>query len=83
MAFVDKKTPDSDTFYDKLEDAYDDMHFKKKKGAMHLTGVEIEAVMPSEGEVRLLGNRHRQCLYYQIGKSLFCLFKLPFLYSRC
>jgi hypothetical protein len=44
------------------------MHFKKKKGAKHLTGVEIEAVVPNEAEVRLLGNRHRQCLYYQIGK---------------
>ena len=63
-----KSTPASETFYDKLEDAYDDMHFKKKKGTKGLTGVQIEAVMPAEGEVRLLGNRHRQCLYYQIGK---------------
>ena len=50
------------------------MHFKKKKGAKHLTGVEIEAVVPNEAEVRLLGNRHRQCLYYQIGKYYCWLF---------
>ena len=67
-SFAGKQTPSSESFYDKLGDAYDDMHFKKKKGAKHLTGVEIEAVVPNEAEVRLLGNRHRQCLYYQIGK---------------
>lgn len=58
----------SATFYDKLSDVYDDMHYKKRKGAQHRTGVDIEAVMPKEGEVRLLGNRHRQCSYYNIGK---------------
>ena len=51
----------SETFYDKLADVYDDMKFKKRKGAGHRTGVDLEAIMPSEGEVRLLGNRHRQC----------------------
>ena len=65
---LNSSTPASETFYDKLEDAYDDMHFKKRKGTKGLTGVNIEAVMPAEGEVRLLGNRHRQCLYYSIGK---------------
>ena len=58
----------SATFYDKLSDVYDDMHFKKRKGAKHATGVDLEVVMPKEGEVRLLGNRHRQCQYYTIGK---------------
>ena len=38
MSFQDS-TPKSETFYDKLEDAYDDMHFKKKKGSKGLTGV--------------------------------------------
>ena len=32
---------------------------KKKKGAKNATGQEIEAIVPSEGEVRLLGNRNR------------------------
>ena len=68
MAFVGKKTPDASDFYDNLENAYDDMHFKKRKGAKHATGVDVEAVLPSEAEVRILGNRHRQCAYYQIGK---------------
>ena len=70
MAFVGKKTPDASDFYDNLENAYDEMHFKKRKGAKHATGVDVEAILPSEGEVRLLGNRHRQCAYYQIGKLI-------------
>ena len=68
MAFAPKRTPDAEDFYDKLENAYNPLHFKKKKGAKHLTGVELEPIIPSESEVRLLGNRHRQCAYYQIGK---------------
>ena len=59
MAFFGRGTPEAENFYDKLDNAYDDMHFKKKKGAKHLTGVDIEAVLPSESEVRLVGNRHR------------------------
>ena len=58
-------------FYDNLSSAYDELHFKKKKGAKHLTGVDIEGVIPKEGEVRLLGNRNNYCSYYTIGK--FCL----------
>ena len=57
--FGEKKTPDASDFYDKLENAYDDLHFKKKKGAKHLTGVDVDMIVPSEGEVRLLGNRHK------------------------
>ena len=64
MSFDSKQTPDATSFYDKLENTYDDMHFKKRKGAKHATGVDIEMVVPSESEVRLLGNRHRQCAYY-------------------
>jgi hypothetical protein len=76
MAFVGKKTPDAADFYDKVENAYDEMHFKKRKGAKHACGVDIDAIIPSESEVRLLGNRHRQCAYYQIGKSTFSLISL-------
>ena len=46
-------------YYDKLENAYDDLHFKKRKGAKHSCGVDVEGVVPQESEVRLLGNRHR------------------------
>ena len=59
MALFGRGTPEAENFYDKLENAHDDMHYKKKKGAKHLTGVDIEAVLPSESEVRLIGNRHR------------------------
>ena len=72
MSFVDPTLANqSPTFYDKLEDVYDELHFKKRKGAKHACGVDIEAIVPSEGEVRLLGNRHRQCAYYSIGTFLF------------
>ncbi len=47
---------------------YNNLHFKKKKGGDHDVGLELEGVIPTPGEVRLLGNRHKQCLYYQIGK---------------
>ena len=53
------------TFYDKM--VYDTLDFKKKRGAKHEVGVEIEGIIPSKEEIRLLGNRHRQCKYYQIG----------------
>ena len=64
MSFTGSKLPDAPDFYDTFSSAYDDLHFKKKKGAEHRTGVDIDMVIPSEGEVRLLGNRHRQCNYY-------------------
>ena len=59
---------DATDFYDTIESQYDELYFKKKKGGKHLTGVDVEMIVPKEGEVRLIGNRHRQCQYYQIGK---------------
>ena len=56
---------DPKTYYDKL--VYNDLHFKKKRGGQHDVGLEIEGVIPAAGEIRLLGNRHRQCAYYRIG----------------
>lgn len=53
------------TFYDKF--AYDPLDFKKKKTAANDIGIEPEAIIPSAEEIRLLGNRHRSCKYYQIG----------------
>ena len=52
------------------------LHFKRKKGAAHDVGVELDMVIPSQGEVRLLGNRHKQCTYYQIGKLNFSYHRL-------
>ena len=53
------------TFYDQM--VYDPMMYKKKRGAKHEVGIEIEGIIPDAAEIRLLGNRHRQCKYYQIG----------------
>jgi hypothetical protein len=49
-------------FYDKM--VYDTLNYRKKQGAKHEVGVEIEGIIPDAAEVRLLGNRHRQCKYY-------------------
>ena len=43
------------------------MRYKKKKGEF---GYTPEVLIPSEGEIRLLGNRHRQCRYYSIGVDI-------------
>ena len=59
MSFTGRKTPLNENYYDLLENAYDELHFKKRKGGDHSVGVDIEMIIPSEGEVRLLGNRHR------------------------
>ncbi len=56
-------------FYDKFN--RNPLHFKKKKGAKHEFGLEYENITPSEGEIRLLGNRAGQCQYYKIGVE-FC-----------
>ena len=56
------------TFHDKM--VYDPLHYKKKRGASHAVGVEVEAITPDADEIRLLGNRHRDCSYYQIGVEL-------------
>ena len=52
--------PKAQDFYDKIEN-FNELHFKKKKGGKHLTGVDLDMIVPPEGEVRLLGNRHKQC----------------------
>ena len=59
MSSYHEKAMASGSFYDKFSEVYDELDFKKRKGAKHATGVDIEAVLPSEGEVRLLGNRNR------------------------
>ena len=46
---------------------FNNLHFKKKKGTKNEFGIEPDTIIPSEGEIRLLGNRHKQCSYYAIG----------------
>ena len=60
-------------FHDYHKVWYNTLHFKKKKNGNHDLGIEIEGVIPSAGEIRLLGNRHKQCLYYSIGKKIYSL----------
>ena len=70
MYFGKRSTPDAPDFYDRVENFANPLHFKKKKGGKHLLGAELEPIVPSEGEIRLLGNRLRQCQYYQVGKFI-------------
>ncbi len=53
------------TWYDK--NIYDSLSFRKKRGGKNEFGAEVEAIIPDAAEVRLLGNRHKQCKYYSIG----------------
>ena len=55
----------TNTNFDRL--AYNPLHFKRRKGGLHDVGLEIEGIIPSAGEIRLLGNRHKQCAYYRVG----------------
>ena len=44
-------------YYDK--NFLNPLHFKKKKGSTNEFGFEPDTIIPSPGEIRLLGNRHR------------------------
>ena len=52
-------------FYDEM--IYNPLHYKERRKAKHDIGKEGEGVIPDVAEIRLLGNRHRQCRYYQMG----------------
>ena len=52
-------------FYDEM--VYEELEFRKQKGADHSVGQVVEAITPTAEEIRLLGNRHKQCEYYRIG----------------
>mmetsp|Transcript_40329 Transcript_40329/g.52824 ORF Transcript_40329/g.52824 Transcript_40329/m.52824 type:complete len:157 (+) Transcript_40329:23-493(+) len=56
---------DKPTFYDKM--VQDPINWKKRKGSKHEFGIDVEKITPGAEEIRLLGNRHRDCKYYQIG----------------
>ena len=67
MSFSPKQATEASDYYDKVENSENPLHFKKRKGASHKAGVDLDMIIPSEGEIRLLGNRNRQCAYYSIG----------------
>ena len=56
---------DRPNFYDKM--VQDPINWKKKRGSKHEFGIEVEKIIPEAAEIRLLGNRNRDCRYYQIG----------------
>ena len=67
MSFNLKSKHDPETFYDTVEGQVDPLHFKQRKGAQNRCGVDLDMTVPKEGEVRLIGNRNRQCAYYMVG----------------
>ena len=50
------------SYYDTMH--FNTLHYKKKKDGKHEFGLDIEAVIPSAEEIRLLGNKNRQCKFY-------------------
>ena len=55
-------------FFDKM--VQDPINWKKKKGGKNQLGLDVEKVTPDAAEIRLLGNRHRDCKYYAIGVDI-------------
>jgi hypothetical protein len=53
-------------FYD-VEKNLDPINYKVKENSKHEFGIEYEKIIPSAGEIRLLGNRHRDCRYFSLG----------------
>lgn len=47
----------------------DPINYRIKNNSKHEFGTEFEKIIPSEGEVRLLGNRHRDCRYFSLGNN--------------
>lgn len=55
-------------FFDLPQPKWDPITYKVRKDSKHEFGIEYMKIVPSEDEVRLLGNRHRDCRYYSLGK---------------
>lgn len=53
-------------YYD-IEDYYDKLNFEKIPNVTTEFGIPVRKVIPSEGEIRLLGNRHFDCSYFSMG----------------
>ena len=65
MSFSATGACESATFYDKQ--LQDPINWKKKRTGKHEFGIDVEKITPEAAEIRLLGNRHRDCKYYAIG----------------
>ncbi len=63
----------SPRFYDKED--YDKINYEKIQNQNQEFGIKTTKVIPSEGEVRLLGNRHFDCKYYSTKLDL-CMNKV-------
>lgn len=46
---------------------FNPVQWKKRAKGKHEFGFDLERIVPSEGEIRLLGNRHRDCRYFTLG----------------
>ena len=57
-------------FFDVEHSNYNPLHWKPRAKSKHEFGIDYEPIIPKEGEVRLLGNRHSQCRYYSLGLEL-------------
>lgn len=56
-------------FYDK-KDLYDSKFYSQIPKSSNEFGTEYMKIAPKEGEIRLLANRHKDCMYYAIGLDL-------------
>jgi hypothetical protein len=57
-------------YYDNEENK-DPINYKVRNNSKHEFGIEYEQIIPQEGEIRLLANRHRDCRYYSLGYFYF------------
>lgn len=53
-------------FYDD-PNYYDKLIYEKVPNSDDEFGPKMQKIVPSEGEIRLLGNRHRDCAYFSMG----------------
>ncbi len=56
-------------YFDNL--VFNPLHWKKRLAGKHEFGLDVEKIVPKEGEIRLLGNRHRDCRYYSLGNKIY------------
>ena len=49
---------------------FNSLHYRKKKDGHKDFGGELEAIIPAADEIRMLGNKHRHCKFYQIGVEI-------------
>lgn len=55
-------------FHDLEKD--DPINYKLRPNSSNEFGLEYIQIVPQEGEIRLLGNRHNDCRYYSLGLEM-------------